>query len=639
MNINHGNETRFEKIPVKLFSSSREASKYVAGEIALLIRQRQSKGRNCVLGLATGSSPVTVYEELVRLHREEGLSFSNVITFNLDEYWPIDPAAFQSYHRFMNEHLFNLIDIPEGNTHIPDGTIARDKIEQYCAEYEEAIRRAGGIDLQILGIGRTGHIGFNEPGSQLVSRTRLIYLDSITRADAASDFFGEENVPLRAITMGIGTIMESRRIILMAWGEDKAAIIREAVEGPCTDQVPASQLQRHPACTIILDEASSAELSRLKTPWLLGSCDWEDGRLVRRAVVWLCKKTGKSILKLEDRDYTEHGMHDLVADKGPAYSINIRVFNELQHTITGWPGGKPDADDSTRPERAKPFPKRVLVFSPHPDDDVICMGGTLIRLVDQGHEVHVAYQTSGNIAVFDDDAVRFLDFVRDLIHERSWQHKELEEFVRSVIGFSRDKSSAQTDSKDLLLVKTHIRRGEAKAACRFVGIPEDRIHFLEMPFYQTGLVKKKKLSDADIALVMDILQNIKPHQVYAAGDLSDPHGTHRVCLESVFNALFKLQHESWMQDCRVWLYRGAWQEWNIADVDMAVPLSPSELMKKRRAIFKHQSQKDRPLFPGPDSREFWQRSEARNRATAELYNQLGMAEYEAMEVFKRYVVK
>ncbi len=639
MNSHNTAESRFEKIPVKIFSTSAEASRHIAGEIALLIRQRQSEGRNCVLGLATGSSPVTVYEELVRLHREEGLSFSNVITFNLDEYWPMEPTAFQSYHRFMKEHLFNLVDIPQGNIHIPNGTIAREAVERYCAEYEEAIRHAGGIDLQILGIGRTGHIGFNEPGSQLVSRTRMIYLDSITRADAASDFFGEENVPLRAITMGIGTIMESRRIILMAWGEDKASIIRETIEGPCTEQVPASQLQRHPSCTIVLDDASSAELTRIKTPWLVGPCNWEDGRLVRRAVLWLCKKVSKSILKLEDRDYTDHGMHDLIADKGSAYAINIRVFNELQHTITGWPGGKPNADDSTRPERALPFPKRVLVFSPHPDDDVICMGGTLIRLVDQGHEVHVAYQTSGNIAVFDDDAVRFLDFVRDLARERNWRQKELEEFAESVIGFSRKKNPAQTDSNDLLLVKTLIRKGEAKSACRFVGIPEARIHFLDMPFYQTGLVKKKKLSDTDIALVSGILQQIKPHQIYAAGDLSDPHGTHRVCLESIFNALYQLKNESWMERCRIWLYRGAWQEWNLADVDMAVPLSPSELLKKRRAIFKHQSQKDRPLFPGPDSREFWQRAEARNRATAELYNQLGMAEYEAMEVFKRYTVK
>ncbi|MCX7679955.1 MAG: glucosamine-6-phosphate deaminase [Spirochaetes bacterium] len=636
MYANHINESRFEKIPVKLFPTSRDASRYIAGEIASLIRQRQSEGRSCVLGLATGSSPVTVYEELVRLHREEGLTFRNVIAFNLDEYWPMEPQALQSYHRFMKEHLFNLIDIPKGNIHIPDGTIPRNEIERYCCDYEELIRRAGGIDLQILGIGRTGHIGFNEPGSPAISRTRLIYLDSITRADAASDFFGEENVPLRAITMGIGTIMDARRIILMAWGEDKAKIIRDAVEGPCTEQVPASHLQRHPNCIVVLDDAASAELTRIKTPWLVGPCDWNENRLVRRAVVWLCKKVGKSILKLEDRDYTDHGMHDLISEKGPAYAINIRVFNELQHTITGWPGGKPNADDSTRPERAAPFPKRVLVFSPHPDDDVICMGGTLIRLVDQGHEVHVAYQTSGNIAVFDDDAVRFLDFVRDLTIAKGFFNKELESYIESSISFLQKKNPTQLDTKDILLVKSLIRRGEAKAACRFMGIPLNRIHFLDMPFYQTGLVKKKKIGSEDIALIVEILQKIKPHQVYAAGDLSDPHGTHRACLDAIVQALAQLQNEQWMQNCRVWLYRGAWQEWDIADVDMAVPLSPSELMKKRRAIFKHQSQKDRPLFPGPDSREFWQRAEARNRATAELYNSLGMAEYEAIEVFKRY---
>lgn len=638
MHLNTANETRFEKIPVKLFATSSDASRYIAGEIASLIRQRQSEGRNCVLGLATGSSPVTVYEELVRLHREEGLSFYNVITFNLDEYWPMDPNALQSYHRFMKEHLFGFVDIPPGNIHIPDGTVPRHEIDRYCYEYEDLIRRAGGIDLQLLGIGRTGHIGFNEPGSSFISRTRLIYLDSITRADAASDFFGEENVPQRAITMGIGTIMEARRIILMAWGEDKAKIIREAVEGPCSEQVPASYLQRHPNCTIVLDDAASAELTRIKTPWLVGPCDWNNNRLVRRAVVWLCKKVGKSILKLEDRDYTDYGMHDLVSEMGSAYTINIRVFNELQHTITGWPGGKPNADDSTRPERATPYPKRVIVFSPHPDDDVICMGGTLIRLVDQGHEVHVAYQTSGNIAVFDDDAVRFLDFVRDLVNEKNFSKKELEEFIENAIEFLRKKSPAQLDTNEILLVKSLIRRGEAKAACRFIGIPPERIHFLDMPFYQTGLVKKKKISNDDIALIVGILQKIQPHQIYAAGDLSDPHGTHRACLDAIIQALLRLKSESWMSNCRVWLYRGAWQEWDIADVDMVVPLSPSELMKKRRAIFKHQSQKDRPLFPGPDSREFWQRAEARNRSTAELYNQLGMAEYEAMEVFKRYYI-
>ncbi len=639
MNNNIKQETRHEKVPVTIFADSGEASRTIAGEIAELIRERQSLGQNCVLGLATGSSPLTVYEELVRLHREEGLSFSNVISFNLDEYYPMKPGALQSYARFMKEYLFDMIDIRPENIHVPDGTVPWENVAAYCDEYENKIREAGGIDIQILGIGRTGHIGFNEPGSPPTSRTRLMYLDSITRSDAASDFFGEENVPIRAITMGIGTIMEARRVILMAWGEDKAGVLREAVEGPLTDAIPAAILQTHPDCSFILDGASSAELTRVRTPWLTGDCDWSDGRLVRRAVLWLCRKVEKPILKLVDRDYTDNGMHGLIAEKGPAYNINIRIFNELQHTITGWPGGKPEADDSSRPERARPFPKRVIVFSPHPDDDVISMGGTLIRLADQGHEVHVAYQTSGNIAVFDDDVVRYSEFVSDLAGAYGKNDIESSELFQRIKDYPNHKKPAQADPREVLLIKTLIRRGEARAACRFAGIPESRLHFLDMPFYRTGLVKKRKLSAHDIELIVSLLREVKPHQVYAAGDLTDPHGTHRVCLDAVMRALDTVKADDWMRECYVWLYRGAWQEWNLADVEMAVPLSPLELQKKRRAIFKHQSQKDRPLFPGPDSREFWQRAEARNRATAELYDRLGMAEYEAMEVFRRYRVE
>ncbi len=632
-------ETRHEKLPVKIFSDARDASRHVAGEIASLILERRSQGRSCVLGLATGSSPVTVYEELVRLHSEEGLSFQNVVAFNLDQLWPMDPASLQSYVRFMREYLFDQIDIDPENINIPDGAAPRNRINEFCAEYEMKIRRAGGIDIQVLGIGRTGHIGFNEPGSPSLSRTRLIYLDSITKADAASDFFGEENVPVRAVTMGVGTIMEARKVILLAWGEDKAEIIRQAVEGPCTDAVPASNLQRHPDCVFILDSASSAELTRVKTPWLVGECDWSDPLLVRRAVVWLCQKVKKPILKLVDRDYTDNGMHDLVTEHGPSHSINIRIFNELQHTITGWPGGKSNADDSNRPERAHPYPKRVVIFSPHPDDDVISMGGTLIRLVDQGHEVHVAYQTSGNIAVFDDDVVRYADFVNDLSRAYGKGYADAEALYERLKDYPSRKNPAEGDTREALLFKSLIRKGEAKAACRFVGIPESRVHFLDMPFYQTGLVKKRKLSERDIEIIVESLREIRPHQVYAAGDLTDPHGTHRVCLDAVLRALDIVKGEEWMKYCYVWLYRGGWQEWNLADAGMVVPLSPSEHQKKRRAIFKHQSQKDRPLFPGPDSREFWQRAEARNLATAELYDRLGMAEYEAMEVFKRYYVK
>ena len=402
----------YEKIPTEIFDDSKSASIHVAGEIASLIRQRNKNDKRTVLGLATGSTPTKVYDELIRLHNEEGLSFKNVVTFNLDEYYPMQPDSLQSYVRFMKEHLFDHIDIPEDHIHIPDGTVEEEQVMEYCKQYEQHIREAGGIDIQLLGIGRTGHIGFNEPGSRPDSRTRLITLDRITRKDAASDFFGEEHVPRRAITMGVGTILDAQRVIMMAWGEGKAPVIKEAVEGPIRESVPATYLQKHTDATVILDDASSAELTRRKTPWLLTSCDWND-QLIRKGVVWLCRKVDKPVLKLTDEDYNEHGMGDLLTRFGPAYDINIKVFNELQHTITGWPGGKPEADDTNRPERAKPFPKRVIVFSPHPDDDVISMGGTLIRLVEHGHDVHVAYQTSGNIAVFDDDVVRFVDFVSD----------------------------------------------------------------------------------------------------------------------------------------------------------------------------------------------------------------------------------
>ena len=627
--------TAFEKIPVRIFKTSDVASKFVADQIADLIRTRQKEKKHCVLGLATGSTPTRVYAELVRMHKEEGLSFSNVYTFNLDEYFPIKPDALQSYVRFMGEHLFNHIDIPKANIHIPDGTLPKEKVAEYCREYEKAIEDLGGIDIQILGIGRTGHIGFNEPGSSEKSVTRLITLDQVTRIDAASDFFGEENVPRKAITMGVGTILKARKVYMMAWGEGKAGVIKKAVEGPVTDQIPSSFLQKHDDCLVILDEAASSELVRIKTPWLLHSIEWND-RLIRKAVVWLCQKVKKPVLKLTNHDYMENGMGDIITEYGSAYKVNIKVFNDLQHTITGWPGGKPNADDSNRPERATPFPKRVIIFSPHPDDDVISMGGTFIRLVDQGHEVHVAYQTSGNIAVFDDDAIRFADFVRDFNEAFGLNKADGEKFYKSVVKSLKGKGPGQVDSPEVLTIKGLIRRGEAKAGGRYVGIPDEQMHFLDMPFYETGAVKKKPLGEDDIQLIVDLLTKIKPHQVYAAGDLSDPHGTHRVCLAAIFEAIDRLKNEPWMKDCWVWLYRGAWQEWDIDQIEMAVPLSPDELMRKRRAIFKHQSQKDSAMFPGSDKREFWMRAEDRNHATADAYNKLGLAEYEAMEAFVRY---
>ena len=629
-------QTVSEKIPVKIFKSSEEASLYVAREIAALIRLRQKQRKPCVLGLATGSSPTRVYAELVRLHQREGLSFKNVHTFNLDEYYPMEPDSLQSYVRFMKEYLFDHIDIPKKNIHIPDGTIPKNKIAEFCRSYDKLIEQAGGIDLQILGIGRTGHIGFNEPGSSEKSGTRLITLDHVTRTDAASDFFGEENVPRNALTIGVGTILKSKRIILMAWGEGKASVVQRAVEGPISDQLPASFLQRHAHTQVVLDEASSAALTKIKTPWLLDSQQSWTPKKIRKAVVWLCQKLNKPVLKLTNADYNEHGMGDIVTDFGSAYKVNIKIFNELQHTITGWPGGKPRADDSNRPERAKPFPKRVIIFSPHPDDDVISMGGTFIRLVDQGHDVHVAYQTSGNIAVFDDDVVRFADFVNDFSDQFGLTKSKSEQLYKKVRTSLNKKRPGQIDSPEVMLIKALIRRGEAKAACRYVGIPETNIHFLDMPFYETGLVKKKPLSDKDIAIIYKLIERIKPHQVYAAGDLSDPHGTHRVCLSAIFQAIDRLKKKAWMKNCYVWLYRGAWQEWDIDQIEMAVPLSPEELLRKRRAIFKHQSQKDSALFPGTDTREFWVRAEERNRATAKTYDQLGLAEYEAIEAFVRY---
>ncbi len=631
-------EVSREKIPVRLYSDAAEAGRAVAAEIAQLIRQRQAEGRNAVLGLATGSTPTSVYAELVRLHREDGLSFRNVISFNLDEYLPMQPDALQSYRRFMREHLFDHIDIEPANAHVPDGTISIDEAPHYCAAYEKAIADAGGIDLQILGIGRTGHIGFNEPGSSRDSRTRLIWLDQLTRMDAASDFFGIEHVPSRAITMGVGTILSSRRIIIMAWGEGKAPIVAQAVEGPITPTVAASFLQEHPNASFVLDNAAGAELTRLKCPWLISKVTWTP-QLIRQAVLWLARRVEKPILKLTDAHYNEHGLQELLAEFGPAYEINLGVFRTLQRTITGWPGGKPA--DERQPgdivrDTDRVFPKRILVFSPHPDDDVISMGGTLIRLADQGHEVHVAYQVSGSIAVFDEDAIRFADFASEFNSLFNIDQKQTDHIEQQIEQFLRQKQPGQVDSPLVQQIKAIIRRGEARDAGRYCGIPVERLHFLDMPFYETGTVRKKPLGEDDIKVVMDLLEQIKPHQVYAAGDLSDPHGTHRVCLVAIFEAMRRLRERDWAADCDVWLYRGAWQEWEPQRIDMAVPLSPCELERKRQAIFKHESQKDKALFPGPDQREFWQRAEDRNRATARLYDQLGLAEYEAIEAFVRW---
>jgi glucosamine-6-phosphate deaminase len=626
-------QKKFERIHTIIHENSQEASYYVAQEIISLVTQRQKEGKKMVLGLATGSTPIKVYEYLVQAHKEEGISFSNVISFNLDEYFPMDRESVHSYVRFMREHLFDHLDIPNTQIHIPDGQQTKEDVRTYCQNYEQKIIEAGGIDIQILGIGRTGHIGFNEPGSSLKSKTRLVRLDRITRLDAASDFFGKENVPSKAITMGVGTIMDAKRIVLMAWGEGKANIIKQAVEGPIQESVPATFLQTHPNCDFIIDRAAATSLTREATPWLVGDCDWTEG-LIKKATIWLSETRSKAVLKLTNEDYNEYGMGSLIAEIGSAEELNVKIFNQLQQTITGWPGGKPQADDTKRPERAKPFPKKSIVFSPHPDDDVISMGGTLLRLVDQGHEVHVAYQTSGNIAVFDDEVIRFLDFAKDIQENNTALEKQFQE----VKTFLSHKSPGEVDQPMIQKFKGLIRKGEAMAACRYCGVKEENAHFQNLPFYETGTVKKNPYSEKDIALTYDLLNRVKPQQIFAAGDLSDPHGTHRVCLDIIFAAIDKLVADkaTWIKDCYVWLYRGAWQEWDIADMEMAVPIGPKDMIRKRNAIFKHQSQKDAAMFPGSDEREFWQRAEDRNRETAKKYNALGLAEYEAMEGFVRY---
>jgi len=621
-------ETRFEKIHNTIFKSSEVASKIVAQEIASIIREKQSKNENCILGLATGSSPIKVYEELIRLHQEEGLSFSNVITFNLDEYYPMAKDNIESYHYFMHENLFKHIDIQPGNVHIPDGMIAQEDLDQYCLEYEAAILKAGGLDFQLLGIGRTGHIGFNEPGSHSNSGTRSITLNHITRVDAAPSFLGINNVPRRAITMGIGTIKKAKRIVLLAWGENKASIIKETIEGDVSSQVPATYLQSHANTTFVLDKEAASELTRIKTPWLVSSCIWTE-ELKSRAIVWLCEKTKKPVLKLNDKDYNDNGMSGLLAEEGLAYDLNIKMFNKLQHTITGWPGGKPNASDENRPERAMPKKKKVIIFSPHPDDDVISMGGTFDRLVEQGHEVHVAYQTSGNIAVSDEEALRYAEVALDIADENN-------KTIKNVIHALQTRKISKTDELIIRKIKGQIRRKESLGATRFLGIPDSQVHFLDMPFYETGTVKKNNLSEEDIEIISNLITKIKPHQIYAAGDLADPHGTHKVCLDAIFASIEKLKTEPFFKDCWVWLYRGAWHEWEPQEIEMAVPMSEDQVLKKRKAIFYHQSQKDSVMFQGEDSREFWVRVEERTKKTADKYNALGLAEYTAMEAFKRY---
>ena len=628
-------EISFERIPTHIFSDSDSASKSVAKEIADLIRKNNQASKPTILGLATGSSPKKVYQELIRIHREEGLSFKDVITFNLDEYHPMEPDSIQSYVRFMKEQLFDHIDIPVTNYHLPDGTLSLDKIPEFCRDYEAKIERLGGFDYYLLGIGRNGHIGFNEPGSTINSKTRLMTLDIATKIDASPDFGGLQKVPKKAITLGIDSIMKSKKIVLLAWGEHKADSVAKAVEGTVTSDIPASYLQLHPNASFILDETAASMLTRIKTPWVVDSVTW-DRNMIKKAVTHLSLTLQKPVLKLTSKDYNEQGLSELLSLYGQAYEINIEVFNYLQHTITGWPGGKPNADDTHRPERAFPAKKKVLIFSPHPDDDIISMGGTFQRLHDQGHDVHVAYQTTGNIAVADDEALRFAEFVVDFNEKFESPNAKANRIYKEAIKFLRNKPDSEIDITAVREIKGLIRKGEAKNTCRFVGIKKENAHFLELPFYETGTIRKKPIGEKDIQIVMDLIEEIQPHQIYAAGDLADPHGTHKVCLDAIMEAVTRLKHREYMKNCWVWLYKGAWAEWDIDQIEMAVPMSPDQVFKKRMGIFKHQSQKDGVVFQGDDSREFWQRAEERNRATASIYNALGLAEYEAMEAFVRW---
>jgi glucosamine-6-phosphate deaminase len=625
----------FERIPTTIFDDSEKASKAVALEIAALIRQKAKENKPAVLGLATGSSPKKVYQELIRMHKEEGLSFKNVITFNLDEYHPMEPDSVQSYVRFMKEQLFDHIDIPVTNYHLPDGTLPIEKIPEFCKDYEDKIEKLGGLDFHLLGIGRNGHIGFNEPGSLINSKTRLMTLDINTKIDAAVDFGGLAKVPKKAITLGIDKIMQAKRIVLLAWGEHKAESVARAVEGQVTSDIPASYLQQHTNATFILDETAAALLTRIKTPWLVDSVTW-DRKMIKKAVTHLSLHLEKPVLKLTNKDYNENGLSDLLSLYGQAYEINIEVFNYLQHTISGWPGGKPNADDTNRPERAFPAKKKVIIFSPHPDDDIISMGGTFQRLQDQGHEVHVAYQTTGNIAVADDEALRFAEFVVDFNEKFESINTKANKIYKDAVRFLKNKKDSELDIDAVRQIKGLIRKGEAKNTCRFVGIKKEHAHFLEMPFYETGTIRKKPLAEVDIQLIIDLIETVQPHQIYAAGDLADPHGTHKVCLDAIFEAISRIKHREYMKNCWVWLYKGAWAEWDIDQIEMAVPMSPDQVFKKRMGIFKHQSQKDGVVFQGDDSREFWQRAEDRNRGTAQIYNKLGLAEYEAMEAFVRW---
>jgi len=614
------------RVPTLVFRNSTDAARHVAIMIESLIRQNNSAGRPTVLGLATGSTPIGLYRELIKRHKE-GLDFSRVVTFNLDEYYPMEPEDAHSYHAWMHANFFQHVNIRRENIHIPDGTLPPEKVDDYCDRYEGQIKRAGGIDIQILGIGRSGHIGFNEPGSTENSRTRLVALDTVTRRDAASGFFGIENVPHQALSMGVGTILEARQIVLLAFGEHKAPIIQQAVEHPPTPAVTASFLQEHKDITFCVDEAAAADVTAIRTPWVMGPVQWTPQN-IRRAVLWLSLESKKPLLLLSDEDFRNHELYSLLRDHGPAQKLARRVFDEMEATINYDPGRFFAADGKNRGEPTEK--KTVLVFSPHPDDDVISMGGTLIHLVGHGHNVHVGYMTSGNIAVFDHDALRFADFVAEFNKHTGIDPEKTRQVTGRISELVSCKKPGHRDAEEMLFIKGLIRATEARAAALTAGIPPERLHFMDMPFYRTGTIAKMPIGREDVKVVADLVRILKPAQIYMAGDLSDPHGTHRLCADAILAAVTELKEENLTPE--VWLYRGAWQEWEPHEVDRVVPISPDDMELKKQAIFKHQSQKDRAMFPGGvDEREFWQRAEQRNRHTAAVYDQLGLPQFYALE--------
>lgn len=638
-NIERSVLTRFEKIPTEIYATSEEASRKVAEEIARIIRKKQAEYRTCVIAFTGGNTPQELFHQLIRMYEEESLSFHNVIVFTVYEYYPIPKDQPNCNLHALQEQFLSKVNVPQSNIYNINGAIPQEYVPEYCQNYEERIAQLGGIDIMVLGVGLAGNIALNVMGSQRNSRTRLVLLDPTSRGEAAKTFDGTGNIPVCGITMGVSTIRSAQNIFLLAWGEQKASVIKQMVEGEITDQMSSSFLQMHHNAKVYVDLPAANNLTRIQRPWLVTSCEWTP-KLTRSAIVWLCQETGKPILKLTDKDYNEHGLGELLAVYGSAYNVNIRIFNDLQHTITGWPGGKPDADDTYRPERANPYPKRVVIFSPHPDDDVISMGGTFQRLVKQGHDVHVAYQTSGNIAVGDEEVYRFLHFIAGFNKHFDCGSDKAKELTTQYFDYLRDKKPSDLDTADILAIKALIRRGEARIASIYSGIPYDHIHFLNLPFYETGRIQKNPLGAEDVEIVRHLLRDIQPHQVFVAGDLADPHGTHRVCTDAVFAALDLEQQEGseWLKDCRVWMYRGAWAEWEIENIEMVVPISPEELRTKRNAILKHQSQMESAPFLGNDERLFWQRSEDRNHATAELYKNLGLAAYEAMEAFVEYKI-